>query len=321
MADNKMQDFLSCHFCNMKVQFFCKPCGKRLCKECLLQHFERSEVDHVIVLYNKRFKIVEKSIHDPEVTDIIPSGLDNMICVRYSEKQNIYVAEKDAQRLKLFDTEGHLLDIYKPKNMVRFFTPTKDGFLYTASEGIRKVNDVGDTLLLPLEGSLRGIIFVEPETVFVCNTSPPRIFKCNIKGEKLLEIGNINGGHIFQYPDNIAINGNGDICVTNPAFLRLEKGTSSVVVVNSEGDFRFSYDAYKDELFHPVDICCNSNCDMIIADDANHKLHVVNKDGRLLRFLTYEGIQSPCSVTTDSEDRLYVSQMDDPSLRIIHYFY
>ncbi|XP_061193427.1 uncharacterized protein LOC133201655 [Saccostrea echinata] len=322
MADNEIsQHFLSCHFCNMDVQFFCKPCGKRLCRECLLQHMDLSELDHVIVPYNKRFKTVEKSIHDPEVTKVIPSGLNTMICVRYSDKQKIYVAENGAPLLKLFNTEGHLLDVYKPKNIVRFFTPTKDGFLYTASEGIRKVNDVGDTFLLPLEGSLRGIAFVKPETVFICNITPPKISKYNMKGEKLLEIEHSDGKHLFQYPDNIAINGNGDICVTNPEFLLSDKGTSSVVVFNRQGDFRFSYCAHKDELFHPVDICCNSNSDMIIADDANSKLHVINEDGRLLRFLTYEGIHRPCSVTKDNNDRLYVSQLDDKSLRIIHYFY
>jgi hypothetical protein len=204
---------------------------------------------------------------------------------------------------------------------VRFFAPTRDGSLYTYPGGIRKVNDVGDELMLPLGNTLKGIAFLQPETIFVCNSSPPKVTKYSTKGEKLLDIEEENGRNIYTYPENIAINGNGDICVTNVALLFCTNQRSFVVVVDSDGCYRFSYTAPQERKFHPMDLCCDSNFHIIIADEENSKLHVIDKDGRFLRYMSYDGIRNVCSITVDAEDRLFVSQMDEEFLRMIHYWF
>lgn len=315
------QHYVSCQLCTMNVQFYCKPCGKRLCRECLSPHTDFNDTDHVVVPYHKRFTTVAKSFHDPEIVQIVQCGINSTPCIRFGGGKKLYIAANGVPLLKLFDTDGHLLDIYKPKNLVRFFSPSRDGFLYTYPGGIRKVNDVGDELILSHANSLKGIAFLEPEAIFVCNASPPNVVKYNTKGEKLLDIGEINGNNIYTYPENIAINGNGDICVTNVALLFCTNQRSSVIVVDSAGCYRFSYSAPQEQRFQPMDLCCDSNFHIIVADEENNKLHVIDREGRFLRYLIYDGIRNICSISIDTKDRLFVSQMHEEFLRMIQYWY
>ncbi|XP_061166690.1 uncharacterized protein LOC133175588 [Saccostrea echinata] len=198
-----------------------------------------------------------------------------------------------------------------------YLTPYEDGVLYTGTGGIRRINNDGDQLFLPMEGNLRGITFVEPNTIYVCKGS--EVEKHTTGGTMLLSVKyNDQGDQMYRNAENISINGKGDICVADYDSAGNTDSHSGVTVVDKFGKYRFSYSTKPPSWI--MDLCCDSGFHIIIGYISN-TIHVIDKDGHFLRKLEYSGIDKPWSVTIDNEDNLFVSQMHDDFLRMMKYMY
>ncbi|XP_061180669.1 uncharacterized protein LOC133189287 [Saccostrea echinata] len=313
--DPRGQHFVTCQRCEDNVQFYCGPCKIRLCVKCVSPHLETNAPDHNIVYYHKRFGMTTKSLHDPQITGTIPCGYHAMLCTRYAGDGQICVSSHVSFDIKRFYTNGTLVNTLTPSSLAMYLTPNEDGVLYTGTGGIRKVNSQGDKLFLPIEGNLKGIKFVQPDTIFVCNFS--KVEKYSTGGKRLLEIEyNDQGEQIYGRLENISINGNEDICVSG--YANNHESYHVVTVVDKYGKYRFTYTPTPKAYNHPVDLCCDSYLHIIIVSNT---IHVIDKDGNFLRYLLYDGIKNPWSVTIDREDNLYVSEMHDDYLRMMKYMY
>ena len=113
---------------------------------------------------------------------------------------------------------------------------------------------------------------------------------------------------LFICPTYIAENGNGDICVSD---------VGAVVVTDAGGMLRFRYQGISaNSNFEPYGLCCNSACNIIIADMKNDQIHVIDKDGGFLYTVQYEGIKMPRALCIDEEDNVYVGEWNTDSIKV-----
>eukprot|EP00105_Crassostrea_gigas_P040659 XP_019924807.1 PREDICTED: uncharacterized protein LOC109619369 [Crassostrea gigas] len=114
---------------------------------------------------------------------------------------------------------------------------------------------------------------------------------------------------LYVCPTYIAENGNGDICVSD---------VRAVVVTDAGGMLRFRYQGNSSSSnFDPYGICCNSFCNIIVADTKNDKIHVVDKDGQFLHHVIYHGIKMPRVVCVDENNDLHVGEWHTDTINVI----
>lgn len=116
----------------------------------------------------------------------------------------------------------------------------------------------------------------------------------------------------------ICENVNGDICLSGDTNL-----SKVVNVIRPNGDYRFTYEGKEASLsqsFLPRGICTNEFGQILIADENNHEIHVLDKDGGFLAKLTIpdEPQVIPISLCIDHQNNLCIG-CGDGKIRILKY--
>lgn len=114
---------------------------------------------------------------------------------------------------------------------------------------------------------------------------------------------------LYVCPTYIAENGNRDICVSD---------VRAMVVTDACRMLRFRYEGNSSSNnFDPYGICCDSSCNIIVADMKNNKIHVVDKDGEFLNHVTYDGIKMSRALSIDENDIMFVGEWDSDAIKVI----
>ena len=114
---------------------------------------------------------------------------------------------------------------------------------------------------------------------------------------------------LLTCPTYLKENGNGVICVSD---------VGAVVVTDAGGMLRFRYQGTsRNSNFEPYVLCCDSVCNVIIADMKDDWIHVIDKDGSFLHYLWYEGINMPRALCIDENDNVYVGEWNTYSIKVI----
>ncbi|XP_048740732.2 protein lin-41-like [Ostrea edulis] len=140
-----------------------------------------------------------------------------------------------------------------------------------------------------------------------------------------------DGKEIFkggQFMLFVAENNNGDICVS-------DQNAGVVVVVNGSGKVRFRYDGKeamkkaslsfgpfkisREKAFDPQMIVTDSMSRIIVADDDNHRLHILDQNGQFLKCFESPEIKHPGAISVDSSGRLWVSLKAVGEIKVIEY--
>lgn len=108
---------------------------------------------------------------------------------------------------------------------------------------------------------------------------------------------------------------NGDICVS-------DTNAGKVIILDKLDRVRFRYDgkqAKLRKLFSPKGLVTDSLCQIIVSDYNNDCVHILNKNGQILRCLGECGLLKPCAVSLDGQGRLWVGMRDSGDIKVIEY--
>lgn len=110
-------------------------------------------------------------------------------------------------------------------------------------------------------------------------------------------------------------NKNLDICIADDEF-------GAVVVVNKDGEFRFTYTgppSSRKGSFHPFGITTDSQSRIIIANRNDDCIHIINQDGQFLRHVDNCYLYTQWGLCIDTADNLFVAEYYTGKVKIIQY--
>ena len=158
----------------------------------------------------------------------------------------------------------------------------------------------------------QGVVATRSGAILIClwnNKVGKRSLGKVVSVNERFEIFTDKNQPLFICPTYIAENGNGDICVSD---------VGAVVVTDAGGMLRFRYQGISaNSNFDPYGLCCNSACNIIIADMKNDRIHVIDKDGGFLYTVQYEGIKMPRALCIDEKDNVYVGEWNTDSIKVL----
>ncbi|XP_062572809.1 uncharacterized protein LOC134234780 [Saccostrea cucullata] len=94
-------------------------------------------------------------------------------------------------------------------------------------------------------------------------------------------------GHtrLFTFPFRVVQNSDSDICVVN-----LKSGTTGeLMIMSASGHMKSVYRGQNlTEVFKPIDVVCDSLCNILVTDIKNKQIHLLSPDGEFLKILLTE---------------------------------
>ena len=131
------------------------------------------------------------------------------------------------------------------------------------------------------------------------------------------EIQNIQwddeGKELYEYPNYITENINGDICTS-------DYDKNAVVVVDKSGEYRFSYEGQEDLTFFPRGICTDTLGHILVCEE-DGDVYLLDQDGGFLSFVLsfQQGLRFLHGLCLDDENNLYVGQYFTKTLTVYKY--
>nr|XP_022304492.1 uncharacterized protein LOC111111675 [Crassostrea virginica] len=239
--------------------------------------------------------------------------------------------------MKLYNLKGELLKSIQTKsgNMPDDIAVTRSGGLVYADPRNRSINLVSGTqiqtlitlrrLLITLQGwGPRGLCSTSSGDLLVIMTSddykPTKVVRYSGSTQKQSiqwdDQGNpIYSSNYFNNTKYLSENRNLDICVA-------DFDASAVVVVSAAGKLRFRYTGPPSTprgSFRPRGITTDSQAN-ILTSDCVDRIHIIDQDGRLLRYIHNCGLQAPFGLCVDSKDNLFVAERDTGKVKKIMYY-
>lgn len=112
---------------------------------------------------------------------------------------------------------------------------------------------------------------------------------------------------------HISENRNLDICVA-------DKGSCAVVVVNRTGGLRFKYTGPSPNIsFKPGVIVTDNYGQILTADSHNERIHILDQDGKFLRYIVVQTSDCPFSLSVDIKNRLFLAGEKSGNIMVISY--
>ncbi|XP_052704912.1 uncharacterized protein LOC128180798 [Crassostrea angulata] len=100
---------------------------------------------------------------------------------------------------------------------------------------------------------------------------------------------------LFTVPRRVRQNSNTDICVLN----RTNQFAGELVILSISGYLKSVYQGKNQGFqFNPIDVVCDSHCNLIVSDCFNSQVHLVSPEGEFMKYLLTENeVTKPCSMS------------------------
>ncbi|XP_062589298.1 uncharacterized protein LOC134250953 [Saccostrea cucullata] len=229
----------------------------------------------------------------------------------------------ESLKLKLFDLQGRLHDTVTITYGGMYLTLHDGHVVYSdiTNKTLKKViNGKVDTLFSTGEWKPFGITCTAARDFLVClrttDQTASKVVRYSSSGDVLQEIQyDSEYQPLFGKTNYVVENGNGDICVA-------DYDKKVMIVVDKFGIFRFSYTGNKEskEEFQATSLTTDSMHHIIITDFLHNKIHMLDRDGRFLRYIIPDqGIRDPRAVCVVREGELMVGECKTGMIKRIQY--
>ncbi|XP_061191799.1 tripartite motif-containing protein 2-like [Saccostrea echinata] len=253
-------------------------------------------------------------LYTPRLITSTETGFKILYNVACNCDEEFWASGEDS-KIKCFDGQGSLLNAVDTTSGIwpNDIAVTNEGDLLYI-DGTRK------TIELMKNGQKKRIITLlewNPLAIFVTSgdelliimfsddETQSKVVRYSGSNEKQSFLTMRENLYIQEMIKYITENGNCDICVA-------DFEVSAVVVVNKSGKFRFRYTCYpfaaKENPFSPCGIATDRQNQILIADCANHCIHIVDQDGQFLHYIEGCGLDRPCGLCVDKNDNLLVAE-------------
>lgn len=254
-------------------------------------------------------------------TEIIQCGIWNKILkICYANNEEFWTCRAD-KMIKLYNFHGELVKSIQTKtgNITIDIAMTKGGDLVYTDPKQSTVNIVknteiyniirlrkwtplhvccsssGDLLLVIVKGYQTKVVRYSGSTETQC-------IQLDAKGERLYSA--ICESDCSKY---IVENKNLDICMA-------DSHEHAIIVVNCDGELRFRYKG----IYKPFAITTDSQ-GRILAVGHEYRIHILDQDGKFLRYIGDCDLVTPCSLNVDNDDKLIVGMQYNGNVKKIQY--
>ncbi|XP_052704554.1 uncharacterized protein LOC128180476 [Crassostrea angulata] len=271
-------------------------------------------------------------IDEPKIITYIQTSYDNsvfdhdVVCLNDEKVWTSGIGSV----IRLYNLHGEVLDSIDIRSgeMPEKIAVTKDGDLVYVDVKDKAVNMVknrqtetvirrrgwsptsvcstssGDLLVIMISDDIHQI-----KVMRYCGCTETQCIQYDDSGLPLYSLGGVlNMKHICE-------NRNLDICVSD-----YDNGV--VVVVSQAGKLRFTYTgppSMVKKSFHPVGITTDSQSRILVADMLNNRIHILDKDGYIIRFISNCNLRAPLGLCVDTKDYLFVTERDTGKVKKIQY--
>ncbi|XP_078327006.1 uncharacterized protein LOC144623031 [Crassostrea virginica] len=271
-----------------------------------------------ISLFGKRFTpdpgSERKVLEAPSVSSVIDTGFpadkkynNRLYRMAVTDDQKVWMAG-ESRELKLFDLQGHIQRTVTITTLGFFICMYNKQVVYSTNETVKKISDDDTVVTMFTTGDWGpcGITGSASGDLLVCliKDDQSKVVRYNSTGTVLQEIQyDSQGQPLYQDAWYITENVNGDIIVT-------DFKTKTVIAVDRLGIFRYTY-SVKKNVSEFCSLATDSVGHVYVADSNGDKIHMLDRDGRFLRYIIPEGgIKSPRAICMISDGEMVVGERD-----------
>ena len=257
-------------------------------------------------------------------------------CIRAVSQDKVWVKYYEKDQFRLLNKSGEVQDIVPyPTTNQTFFVMNDKGFISSHYENqvVVSIDHFGKITGVIMNTSPLFPAFVGPAlsgnilVTLIDNLALTRTVKSKRKIQMITpaggllhtyEFGDDETTPLFSFPANLIQNFNFNVCVINGYQTADDSIRGNVCIFYEDGGLKFLYSG-QDGDFRPVDICCDSLCNIICVSDLDDSVHVIDSDGAFLKYMLTSDtcVPGPTSIALYN-DTLWVGS-GTGEIRVYHY--
>eukprot|EP00105_Crassostrea_gigas_P013445 XP_011429764.1 PREDICTED: uncharacterized protein LOC105329957 [Crassostrea gigas] len=266
-----------------------------------------------------------RTLNVPTVTSVIDTGFpadenDNRLYdMAVTDDNKVWMGGACTEELKLFDFNGYIHHTVSITTEGLYICMYNKQVVYSDQNDntVRMITDTDTVVTMFTTGDWTpyGITSAASGDLLVClrKDDQYKVVRYSSTGTVLQEIQyDSQCQPLYKEATYITENVNGDIIVTD-----WEK--DDVIAVDRLGIFRYSYSG-KDRNFTALSVATDSVGHVIVTDDGGDKIHMLDRDGRFLRYIIPEGgIRKPRAVCILGHGEMMVGECETGIIKRIKY--
>nr|XP_011454001.2 uncharacterized protein LOC105346916 [Crassostrea gigas] len=271
-------------------------------------------------MMEKKLKEIDFSVSTilevPTVTSVIDTGFpasekykSRLYDMAVTDDNKVWMGGYSTE-LKLFDFQGHLNHTVNITGIISclYLCIYNKKVVYTdqPNKAVQMISDTDTVVTMFTTGKWvpRGVTSAASGDLLVClcKDDQSKVVRYSSTGTVLQEIQyDSQCQPLYKQAVYITENVNGDIIVT-------DWKKKVVIAVDRLGIFRYSY-SEKDSDFKPSSVATDSVGHVIVTEFPRHKIHILDRDGRFLRYIIPDGgIKDPRGVCILGDGEMMVGE-------------